>query len=219
MGALTDDRPKPMLEVAGKTLLEHKLDALPNDVDEVIIVVGYMGGKIHDHFGGVWKDKHILYVEQENPTGGTAEALWLARPLLHGKFLVMNGDNLYTREDMTKCVAYDWAVLVEQRDDIRTGLVAVDDEGFVTSILENTDHQDTGIRYANTGLYALDTRVFNYQPLPKAPHSSELGLPQTIVQAAKDIPIRAVPTHRWFEIKAPEDLAKAEEFLRGDSAY
>src|SRR3989338_8305110 len=102
MGALTDNTPKALLEVAGKTLLEHKFDALPYDVDEIILIVVYMGSKILDRFNGRYKDKHILYVEQENPKGGTAEALWNAKSVLHDSFLVMNRDGIYALEDMAK---------------------------------------------------------------------------------------------------------------------
>ena len=52
MGALTESTPKPMLQIKGRTLLEYKLAALPEEVDEVIIVVGYLGGMIQSHFGG-----------------------------------------------------------------------------------------------------------------------------------------------------------------------
>lgn len=213
MGELTEALPKPLLEVAGKTLLEHKFDALPFDVDEIILVVGYHGSKIHDRFGGLYKDKRILYVEQENPTGGTAEALWLAKDLLHDQFLVMNGDNIYAREDMAKCAALrDWSVLVQEREHVDTGRVIVDKEGWVKDISENTDHKgEPG--FANTAFYALDTRLFDYPPVPKAKGSSELGLPQTIIQAARDIEIHAVPATFWIEIKSPEDLQKAEDVL------
>ncbi|MEK7093303.1 MAG: nucleotidyltransferase family protein [Patescibacteria group bacterium] len=213
MGALTDSTPKPMLQVAGKTLLEHKFDALPADVDEIIMVVGHMGGVIQSHFGGSYGNKRILYVEQENPQGGTAEALWLARDFLHDKFFVMNGDNIYGAEDMVECAKYEWAVLVQKRDEVRTGAVLVDEKRLVRGIAENSEHEGKE-GYANTALYVLDMRVFNYPPIPKAAGSTELGLPQTMIQAAKDIPIQAVEASLWIEIKVPEDLQKAEEILR-----
>ena len=214
MGDLTREIPKPMLKVAGKTLLEHKLDILPEEVGEVIIVVGYLGHIIHDRFGGEYRGKRMLYVEQENPTGGTAEAVWKAKELLKDRFFVMNGDNLYAADDLHECMRHEheWSVLVQKADSIRTGAVQVSDNGLVTAILENSDH-DGKAGYASTGLYMLDRRLFDYQPVQKASGSSELGLPQTIVQAAKDIPIHAVPATFWFEIKAPEDLARAEEAL------
>ena len=212
MGSLTDATPKCLLQVAGKTLLEHKLDALPDEIDEVIIVVGYLGSKIHDFIGGIYNDKRVLYEEEENPTSGSAAALWRAKDILKGKFLVMNGDNLYARDDMEKCLTHDWAVLVKEVPTIRTGAVTVDKTNRVTGIAENTEHKGKK-GYANTGLYALDTRIFNYTPVPKAAGSSELGLPQTMVQAAKDIRIEAVPATFWAEIKSPEDLEKAAQML------
>ena len=222
MGALTDSTPKPMLQVAGKTLLEHKLDALPADVDEIIMVVGHMGGVIQSHFGGVYLprdaagkaggDKRILYVEQDNPQGGTAEALWLARDFLHDKFFVINGDNIYAEADMVECAKYEWAVLVQKRDKVLTGAVLVDDKGLVQGIAENTEHTGTS-GYANTGLYVLDMRIFEYPAVPKAKGSTELGLPQTMMQATKDISIQAVEASLWIEIKEPDDLQKAEEIL------
>ena len=95
MKELTETMPKPMLPVAGKPLLQHKLEALPQEIDEVIMVVGYFGHVVQQHFGGEFEGKRILYVEQENPVGGTADALKKAELLLKDRFLVMNGDNLY----------------------------------------------------------------------------------------------------------------------------
>jgi len=212
MGKLTESLPKSMLRVAGKNLIEHKLDALPPEVNEVILVVGYLGSVIRDYFGDEYNGKKILYVEQKNPMGGTAEALWLAKDLLHEKFFVMNGDNIFSAGDMAECMRNQWAVLVEKRASVRTGAVVTDAGGRVTSITENTGHSGKE-GFANTGLYVLDTRVFDYQPISKAPGSKELGLPQTFIQATKNVHIQAVQAHLWVEIKEPVDLEKAEEIL------
>lgn len=212
MGALTEATPKCLLTVAGKTLLEHKLDALPESVDEVIIIVGYLGSKVHDFIGGNYRGKRILYEEEENPTSGTAAALWLARDILKEKFLVMNGDNLYARSDMEECLKYEWAVLVKTVPHVGTGAVVTDKSGRITGILESTEHAG-GKGLANTGFYLLDTRIFDYKPVPKSADSSELGLPQTMMQAAKTIHIQAVPAEFWVEIKTPDDLERASEAL------
>ncbi len=213
MKDLTEHMPKAMLRVLGKPLLEYKLEALPEEVTEVIIVVGYLGSVIHDHFGPEYAGKRLLYVEQENPTGGTAEALWKAEPVLKDRFFVMNGDNLYAPEDMRACLLHEWALVVQQTEHVRTGSVMVH-QGLVTDIVENSAHA-RGAGFACTNLYLLDRRVFNYPPVQKAPGSSELGLPQTVVQAARDIPIAAVPATWWIEIKDPDALLEAEKRLRG----
>jgi NDP-sugar pyrophosphorylase family protein len=212
MGALTDTIPKPMLEVAGKPLLQHKIEALPASVDEVIIVVGYHGHVVQQYFGGEFNDRRIFYVEQENPTGGTAEALWKAKEILRGEFLVMNGDNIYSKEDMQALIdTPDWAAAVQEMDAIATARTVIEN-GLVKDIVENSGH--TGEKgYANIGLYKLDTRIFNYTPVPKAPGSTELGLPQTMLTAAHDINIHAVPATFWFEIKSPDSLEKAQTVI------
>lgn len=213
MGTLTESTPKPMLKVAGKTLLEHKIDALPLQVDEVIIVIGHLGSVVRNHFGDSYGGKRILYVEQENPVGGTADALWKAKDILTDKFFVMNGDNIYARADLESCLAHEWVMLVQKKERIgRAAQVVVDERQHVVDVVEN--HKDIdGQGLINTALYLLDTRIFDYAQVPKAPGSTELGLPQTMLQAAKDITIQAVPATVWIEIKAPEDLQKAEDLL------
>ena len=60
MDELTTAVPKPMLEVAGKPLLEYKLDALPDHIDEVVLIVGYLGNVIRQHFGALYGKQRIL---------------------------------------------------------------------------------------------------------------------------------------------------------------
>jgi len=214
MGELTERTPEPMLLVSGKTLIEHKLELLPDSVDEIIFVVGYRGDVIRKHFGDSYNGKKVFYIEQENPAGGTAQAVWFCKDLLHDKFLVMNGDNIYAADDIAACShAADWAVVVMEGQAVRTGRVLIDDKNCVVGISENSDHAGE-VGNSNTGLYLLDTRLFHYEAIPKAVGSSELGLPQTMLQAVKDIPIHAIPATRWIEIKCTEDIQKAEEILK-----
>lgn len=215
MGKLTENMPKPLLEVGGKTLLEHKFDNMPFDVDEIIIVVGYFGSSIHDRFGGFYKDKTLLYVEQENPTGGTADALWEAKDALHDKFLVFMGDDLYSKYDSDRCAAIDgWTMLVEKTEHMtQGGNVVVDKKGTIVAIEEGDHKGKAGL--INTNMFALDTRLFDFDMVPKAPGSSEFGLPQTILAASQrsGIPFSAVESTFWIQITEPDDLEKAEQML------
>src|SRR3989344_8278550 len=86
MVALTGEVPKPMLPVEGRPLLEYKLDALPDEIDEVILVIGYQGGVIRKHFGERYGNKRIQYVEQKE-LNGTAGARWSAPSPFHDRFL------------------------------------------------------------------------------------------------------------------------------------
>src|SRR3989344_7915186 len=92
---LTLDRPKPMIELLGKPILEHTIENLPSAINELVIVVGYKSEKIKNHFGNNWKGRSIVYVEQNMPPTGTAHALFTARRALKpGRFLSLMGDNI-----------------------------------------------------------------------------------------------------------------------------
>lgn len=213
MRELTDTTPKSMLPLFNKPILEYKIEALPESIDEVILVVGYLGGVIHDHFGPEYNGRRILYVEQETPAG-TADALWQAKDALKEKFVVTNGDDLYSKADTDACIAAardGWSLLTYKKDEMGSGgKIVLDENQNVVQIIEGT-HQGSGL--IGAGMYVLDQRIFNYTPVPKGPGEKEVGLPQTMMTAARDIQIHAVPATFWIQITAPEDLKKAEAIL------
>ncbi len=212
MGALTETLPKPMLQVAGKTLLEHKFDALPEDVHEIVLVVGYLKEKIVERFGDSYKGKKLTYIEQENIVGGTMDALLQARDVLKEKFLVMMGDDIYAPEDIRTVLSHEWALLVARVPDTSVGGRIMEKEGRVTDILE---HSVSGEGFISTNLFALDPRIFEHAPVPKTPGSTEIGLPQTVLSASRTsgIPLSLVEAGRWIQITSPEDIARAERML------
>lgn len=215
MKELTQSVPKPMLLVNGKTLIEHKLDALPESVDEVILVVGYQADAIRKHFKDSFGGRRITYVVQEE-LDGTAGALWLAKPYLSERFVVMMGDDIYAREDVEACFASpDWSVLVEETETMASGgRMVMDDSGHIVDIEEGDHTGKPGLM--NTNLLALDPRLFTYPLVPKAIGSDEYGLPQTVLAASKasGIPLAAVRATFWIQVTAPEDLNKASLMLR-----
>lgn len=216
MEELTHAVPKPMLDLDGKPLLEYKLEALPRDVDEVVIVVGYLADVIKGYFGSRYHDKKIVYVEQKD-MDGTAGALWAAQSVLHDRFLVMMGDDIYTKEDIEACIAEGdmWRLLVQEISEMhRAGSIELDENALITDIIEGDKSREKGL--ASTNMYLLDTRVFSCPLIPKQPDSLEFGLPQTVVQGAKKLGIRFEPvfTNTWIQITSPKDLIYAAEILK-----
>lgn len=212
MGKLTETLPKPMLLVNGKTLLEHKFDALPGEVDEIILIVGYLKDAIIAKFGDSYNGKKLVYIEQKNIVGGTMDALLQAKDLLTEKFLVMMGDDIYSEEDIQAVLAYDWALLVQRvPDTVIGGRVIISADHTVVDIIENRPGEGA----VSTNMYALDPRIFTSPPMPKKAGSDELGLPQTVVLASKTsgIPLHAVEATQWIQITNPDDLEKAETVL------
>lgn len=213
MGALTRSLPKPLLQVSGKTLLEHKFDVLPESVDEIIIVVGYLGDMIRQHFGGSYKGKKLSYVEQ-GPIQGTAGALWSARELLREKFVVMMSDDVYSRKDIERAERSDvWLIFGMEYLHTHGGGRIITERGTVADIIEGVNHDEPGI--VCTNLFSLDSRLFQYKLVPKSPGSPEYGLPQTVLAASREsgIPLELVQTDAWIQINEPDDLQIAERIL------
>ena len=209
MGDLTKDIPKPLLTIKGKTLIQYKLDILPLECDEIIIIIGYLGEKIENHFGNNYKGKKITYVYSE-PLG-TGYALWKAKQYLSGKFLVMCGDDLYCRQDIENCTKYPLSILISKNEIAQDGgRVVMNKEGYIEDIIEGSH----GIgEMVSTGLYFLNDSIFDL-PLKKInDFREEYGLPQTLMQM-KGNKIRAVFATRWHQITNPKDLEVSDEKLK-----
>ena len=213
MGELTRAIPKPLLEVSGKTLLEHKFDVLPERIDEIILVIGYLGDMIKKRFGNRYGGKKITYVEQ-GAAHGTAGALWSARPVLHDKFIVMMGDDLYGKADVERaCKSDAWMMFAMQLPRLQGGGKIIVEKGNVADIVESDAHGTGGL--VSTNLFSLDIRLFEYEMIPKRAGSEEYGLPQTVLAAsrASGIPLELAETRAWIQISVPEDLENAGKMM------
>lgn len=220
MMELTGAVPKPMLDVEGKPLLEYKIDALPETVTEVILIIGYLKEVVQHHFGSSFNGRKITYVEQKE-LNGTAGALWAAQSILHDRFLIMMGDDIYTKEDVARCIESSdhWRLLVQHADEMqRAGLVIIGEDGNITDIIESKKEDEVrkGEGVASTNLYVLDTRLFSCKLIPKHEGSLEYGLPQTVVAAARELDITLEPifTEKWIQITSPKDLVYASRMLK-----
>ena len=202
-----------MQMVSGKNLIEWKLEALPEMIADIIIVIGYQGEQVREYFGDTWGGKSIRYVVQ-NELNGTAGALWAARGLLREKFLVMMGDDLYGKEDLLRMLEHDWAIGAKEivRKEVG-GEMIVNQDGTWGGINEQKHFVEHG--FMNTGLYMLSRKLFEYDPVPISDSSLEFGLPHTLVILAKDIPVAMVKATKWLQVTTPEDLVRAEKFVAG----
>ena len=154
---LTVNTPKPMLKVLDKTILEHNLDQLVGLVDEVIIIVGFKKDLIIDKYGASYKGMKLFYAEQKQQLG-TGHALQTARQFLKEKFLVLNGDDIFSRIDIARMLEHDYAILVREVDDVTPfGAVVVEDDK-VKRIVEKPKENIS--KFANVGAYVFDPDIF-----------------------------------------------------------
>ena len=212
MRPLTLYHPKPMLQVIGKPILEHLLESLPPAIDEVIMVVGYLGDQIRSYFGEHFGRFKVSYVTQDRPLG-TYHALLLTRPLLdEGRFLVMIGDDLHGRSAIHKAVFQPTpSLLVAEVPDPREfGVVTLGPDGKIMEIEEKPAAPKSN--FVSTGVMVLDHRVFNYQPARHA--NGEYYLPTAVNQMLRDHSVSAIFSTAWQQVGYPEDLDKATAFLK-----
>ena len=211
MGDLTKDCPKPMLPIKGKPKLAYTIEQLPDAITNVVIVVGYLKEQITEFFGDRYSGRTIQYVVQKD-LSGTAMALHLAKDYLGEKFLVINGDDLYKKEDLEELLKHDWAVLAYETDDIENyGYMECDDEGNLIAIVEAPHDHKHGM--ANINAFVLKKDFFTFPLFSKGSDSAEMGLPQTLMQQIKKISLRVVRTKLWHPVGTPEDLQKAEDII------
>ncbi len=178
MKPLTDTTPKPLLKIAGRPLLEYTFDALPKEVDEVIVVIGYLGEQIRAYLGDNFRGRRIEYVTQKK-LEGTAKALFEARPFLREKFLVLMADDLYAKADIEKCLAREQAILLIKIDQPGPGGKALlDNAGNLAEVVEGKEYPAGTLISANA--FSLSEKIFEYDPVKLTDREGEWGLPQTV---------------------------------------
>lgn len=157
---LTVTRPKALLKIVNKTILEHTLDNLTGLVDEVIVIVGFKKEMIIDYFGDKYNGIRLIYVEQKEQKG-TGHALLQAKDLVKDRFLMLNGDDLYSKDDLKKCLEKKYCVLVKEVENPeRFGILKTDGK-LVKKIIEKPQEYISNL--ANCQAFVLDKSIFDIE--------------------------------------------------------
>lgn len=209
MQDLTDGVAKPMLKIKGRPILEHKIDALPKEVTEIVFVIGYYGEQIMNYFKRYFKGRKVTYVFQTD-LNGTGGALFLARSVLRDKFLVMMGDDLYHKKDIRKLLKHELAVLGREVEDTKKfGIIKTNKKGHMINVVEKPKRSKD--KLANTGVYVMNKKIFDYDLVPIG--GGEFGLPQTLAKMAEKHPVKVEKATIWHAIGNPKDLIEAEKVI------
>jgi len=208
---LTEDTPKPMVRVNGKPILEYTFSILPENIDEIILVVGYKKRKIIDYFGDSYNGIPIKYVEQK-VLNGTAGALDLTRSeLREGPFLFLYGDDLYHPDDLKDVVASDEPVILVKEVDKpeNFGVCIIDDDGYLVDLVEKPKNPPSNL--VNPGVYLLNDEIFDVDKfvLP----NGEYNLAAQIGLWAKQRKIKTAVARFWQPIGYVQDVEAGNKFL------
>ena len=211
MRPLTLATPKPLIEICGKPILQHVVEALPEEITELVLVVGYLQEQIRGVCGTEYLGKKVTYVEQEDFSGGTGDALLCAKDVLHGRFLFMYADDIHGADALQEAISHKYAILGTHSDHPEDfGVLVQNADGTLQGIIEKPKVPLSNI--VNIGGFVLDQKIFQYS-VSVNEESGELFVTDMFTQFAQDYSVQVVQQDMWISVGRPEDVEKAETIL------
>jgi len=215
MAPLTEDKPKVLIEVAGKPFLWHVLRNFEKaGINEIALIVGYKKEKIFDfakHYGF-----SLTFIEQEKQLG-TGHAVLLAKEWVgNSKFILAMGDNLCSAEDIKHLsklpddLAYVGAY---ESDHPQYYGVLETEKNALVKIHEKPSHPKSNL--INTGLYKFTPEIFKELINLKFSSRGEIELTDAITNLASLGKARVYTLKDyWIDMSVKEDLPAVEEKIK-----
>jgi len=154
----------------------------------------------------------IEYVSQRRQLG-TADALKSAVHLLSDEFLMLNGDNIVSHEDVRKIMESEGMAMgvfrVENPQDF--GVVEIEN-GRIKKIVEKPEKPPSNL--INAGVYRFTSDIIEFLKRTPLSKRGEYEITDTIQLAINSgIEFRAIELKTWIDVGYPWDLLKANEFM------
>jgi len=199
---LTCGRPKPMVPILNKPIMEYAILGLKEmGIIKIAVTLQYLPEAISDYFGdGEEWGVELSYFVEENPLG-TAGSVKNAAQFLDEPFLVVSGDAL---TDMNLAQAVDFhrrqkalATQVLTRVDVplEYGVVITDPEGRITRFLEKPSWGEVFSDAVNTGIYVLEPGVLDFIPANRAYDFSKDLFPRLL---AEELPLFGIALQGYW---------------------
>jgi len=216
----TWSKPKPLVSVAGKTVLGHVLDGIATvpDVDEVVFIVGYLGQQVAEYVSQHYPHLQARYVEQAELLG-QSHAVWLAREYVSGPLLILFVDTLietdyaFLKHESADAVAWVKAV----PDPRRFGVAELRPDRTVSRLIEKPEDMANnlvvvGCYYFRDGVHLL--RAIETQMAGQERPKGEYFLADAInhmLDAGLRMRIEAVEV--WQDCGKPDALLETNRYL------
>jgi len=217
---LTANIHKGLLQIGDKPLLEHMINVLAeNKIRDIFLVVHHREDQIKKYFeDGSKFNVNISYLHQENPKGGTADAVRCAKGKIEGNFLLLNGDLFFHPSIIKKMIKSfvncdGMIACKEVKNPQEFGILKIKNDKIVR-IFEKT--QNPPSNFANLGIYLLPEKIF--EAIEKTPLSKrgEYELTDSI-QILIDKGLKFKPVFIddfWIDVGRIPDYEKAKEVYR-----
>ena len=216
-------RPKPLLYLAGKTVLDHALeqfDSLPGltDAEYIFIVSPNQGDMIQEHMQTVHPGKKVHFVVQEHMRG-QSDALLIAREYVHGPVIIAFSDTLIETDlsFLTSESADGVAWVKPMPDPRRFGVAETDKDGWVTRLIEKPSDISknlvlVGFYYFREGTELI--RAIEEQVKRKISLKDEYFLADAInLLLEGGAKLKAHSTKVWLDAGIPEALLETNRYL------
>lgn len=222
MRPLTLTRPKTMLQVGGKPILQYNLEALRDaGITDIVMVVGYKKEAIVDYFeDGSKFGVNITYVTQEKRLG-TAHAISSIRNVVDNELIVLNGDIIVDPELIVDLIrkyesseASSILVLIEVEDPSSFGVVEIEKDR-IKDIIEKPAPGEATSNLVNAGIYLFDNTIFNaIDRTPKSERGEyEITDSLKIQIAENEIVLGIKSDNKWIDVGRPWELLDVNEMF------
>ncbi|MEO1289736.1 MAG: nucleotidyltransferase family protein [Chloroflexota bacterium] len=211
MRPLTNDTPKPLLEVQGKPIMSWTLENLAPICERVIVVAKYLKPQIEAYMAEQTIIEDYAIAEQLPEPLGTGHAVQVCQPLLKSdSFIVLNGDDLFDPVALAKMKDVPAAILGVERDDPTAyAAIITNEDGY----LEKLHEKPPAGMYpppvnVNIGAYKLTTQIFDYDIQKSA--RGEYEITDYVSYLATQVNVHVITAEFWQPVGNPDDLAYAQ---------
>ncbi len=217
MRELTNDLPKPMIEVRGKPVLQHIVEGLRDaGINRFLIVVGYRADAVQNYFGDGSRYKIDIQYVTQMVQDGTGRVVDLARDFAGGSpFILGYGDILVDPANYKSIVDLpndiEAVISVKRNEDVsKGGAVFVNDQMDLTDLREKPKPGEPTSPWYNAGLYSFRQSIFDFTAKLKPSPRGEYELTDAIrglAQSGKKVKAFELQGD-WADVRDPEVLAQ-----------
>jgi UDP-N-acetylglucosamine diphosphorylase/glucosamine-1-phosphate N-acetyltransferase len=209
MRPLTAKRPKVMLPLANRPMMEHLvLAAREAGITEFVFVVGYGEREIRGHFGdGSGFGIHINYASQRQQRG-TADALRSAHDIVTGPFILLNGDMILKSTDIAGlCKSHAPCMSISTTDHPGDYGAVMVENNLVTGLEEKSKHPQSSL--INAGAYLFSPDIFDAVDRVQTSSRGELELTDALFEYIAEKKLTAHQLSYWMDVGNPWDMLDA----------
>ncbi|MGH2543574.1 MAG: sugar phosphate nucleotidyltransferase [Ardenticatenaceae bacterium] len=215
----TYSKPKPLVQVAGNTVLGHILEQLKDvGVNEVTFIVGYLGEQVRTYVEERYPELRTNYVEQVERKG-QSHAIYLARELVNEPLLIVFTDTISDANlGWLSGIESDGVIYVKEvADPRRFGVVTTDEQGFIRRFVEKPREWISNL--AVIGIYYLQDyaglfRAIEQQMEKDIQTKGEFFLADALqLMVDEGARLEARPVDVWEDCGTPEALLKTNRYM------